>query len=80
MSLKHGGQIAGTNKRLLYAKFQRSSEIPAIILFLIKRHIVKDEDSARRLVVTIVLIILLTSAYLFFRCTSGPIFIDRISK
>lgn len=62
--------------RILYAKFQKSSEPPFIILFLVKNHIVKNEANARRLVLAAILIFFLLSALLFIKAFSGLIIID----
>ena len=75
MSLKHDGK-----KKFLYARFERSSEIPFIILFLIKKRVVRNEKEARKLVLAFILIMLLISAYLMIDCTNGPVFINTINK
>ncbi len=70
----------GSHNRLLYAKFQKSSQAPFMVTFLINRHIVKNEDSARRLLLIITIIIFVISIYLILKGTSGPVFIDTLKK
>lgn len=66
------------NSRLLYAKFQKSSQTPPIILFLIRKRIVRNEDSARRLLLIITLVVFALSIYMIVNSFSGPVFIDKI--
>lgn len=61
--------------RFLYARFERSSEPPEIILFLIRKHIVKDEASARRLILLIIIVLFLISLATFTNVLVGPEFI-----
>ncbi|MEI6042242.1 MAG: hypothetical protein WCQ00_01610 [bacterium] len=76
---EQGGE-SSKNSRLLYAKFQKTIQPPAIILFLIRKHIVKDEKRARILLLVLVLLIFFISAYLFIKGLGGPVFIDRVNK
>ena len=80
MSSKHEEKQSKEGRRFLYAKFQRSAEIPFIILFLIKHRIVKNEKSARRLIIFVILAAFLLSVYFFLDCTQGPIFIDKLNR
>jgi hypothetical protein len=75
MSLTHDGK---KSKSFLYSRFKRSSEVPFIILFLIKKGIARNEKEARRLVLASVLIILLISLYLSISCSNGPVFINNV--
>ena len=75
MSPKHDGK-----KKFLYSRFERSSEVPFIILFLIKKRIARNEKEARRLVIAFIIAVLLISAYLITSCSSGPVFINTINK
>jgi hypothetical protein len=79
MPSKHYEQGVVKSKSFLYAKFQRSSEIPYIILFLIRKHVVKDEKGAIVLVIASVIIMLVLSIYLFTKGYGDPVFIDRLS-
>lgn len=63
-------------KRFLYAKFQKSSEIPSVLGFLIKIHLAKNERGARIFILVVVILVFLISAYLFINSFSGPTFID----
>ena len=72
----HGLDVGDKKCRLLYARFQKSSEPPAIILFLIRVHIVKSEVAARRLVVLVICIFFLLSIYLSIKALSNPSFIS----
>ena len=82
MTLEFDDKIdeGGKDSRLLYAKFQKSSQIPFIISFLIKRHIVKNEDSARKLLLVLSIVILAISIYLIINSFNGPVFINTIRK
>ena len=62
----------------LYAKFQRSSEVPYIISFLIKNRVVKSETAAIMLVLFITCLFFLVSITLFFNCFTYPVFINKI--
>lgn len=73
----HEHKNAKTN-RLLYAKFQKSSDVPPIVSFLIKIHFAKNEETARRIVLTIILIALLVAVYLITNSFNSPIFIDKV--
>ena len=70
----------GSPDRLLYAKFQKSSQTPYIITLLIKNHIVKDEKGARKLLLAISLIIFIISMYFIIKSFNGPSFIDTVAK
>jgi hypothetical protein len=70
--------IPNKEERILYSKFQKSSETPTIISFLISKGIVKNEDSARLLLLIVTIIVFLVSIYFFFRGFSGPVFIDKL--
>lgn len=78
MPIEFDEDTKNSNGRLLYAKFQKSSNPPSIILFLIKRRIVRNEASARRLLLVFVIFVLLLSLYLFTKGMSGPQFIDNL--
>jgi hypothetical protein len=64
---------------LLYAKFQRSSEVPAIILFLIRKRIVKTEGAAIALILFLVIVFIMISINLFLTCFTHPVFINTIN-
>ncbi len=64
---------------LLYAKFQRSSEVPSMILFLIRKHIVKTERAAIALILFVVIVFALISIDLFSTCYIDPVFINAIN-
>ena len=66
---------SGKKCRFLYSKFQRSSEPPAIIMFLIRKHIVKSEAAARWLVVLLVCLFFLLSMCIAIKASSSPSFI-----
>lgn len=69
--------IHGDRKyRFLYAKFQKSSEIPLIIIFLLKNHIVKSEAGARKLVIFTIIFFFLLSFMLFIRALGGLMIIN----
>ena len=78
MKLEFDEETKINNPSLLYAKFQKSSETPSIILFLIKKHIVKDEASARRLLLTLVIFVFLISIYFFSNSFGNPTFVDKV--
>ena len=82
MKLEFDEQTNQTNGRgrLLYAKFQKSSQPPSIVLFLIKTRIVKTEDSARILLLVITILIFTISIYMIAQSFNGPVFIDRVIK
>jgi hypothetical protein len=63
----------------LYAKFIRSSEVPYIIQFLIKKHIVKTERAAIILVFFFICFFIVISAALFMNSLNSPDFISRIN-
>ncbi|MEI6553158.1 MAG: hypothetical protein WCO09_01170 [bacterium] len=65
---------------ILYAKFQKSADTPFIISFLIKRHIVKSEAGARRLLLVVTIIVLVISIYLIRNSFNGPVFIDKVTR
>ena len=82
MTLEFDDKTDGGSKTsyLLYAKFQKSSQTPSIISFLIKRHIVKNEDRARLLLLVLSVVIFVISIYLIVNSFNGPIFINPINK
>jgi hypothetical protein len=82
MTLEFDDQTSEESKdsHLLYAKFQKSSQVPFIISFLIKRHIVKNEDSARKLLLALSIVILAISIYLIINSFNGPVFINTIRR
>jgi hypothetical protein len=71
---------ASKPSHLLYAKFQNSSQTPFIISFLIRKHIVRNEDSARRLLLILSVLIFAVSIYLIINSFNGPVFINNIKK
>jgi len=73
-------EIGGRPDHLLYAKFQKSSQPPYIITFLIKRHIVKDEDGARKLLLIIAVVVFIVSVYFISTSFNTPSFVDTVSK
>ena len=62
----------------LYAKFQKSSEVPFIISFLIRNRVVKSERTAIILVLFVACLFFLISITLFFNCFTYPVFINKI--
>ena len=68
------------NSRLLYAKFQKSSQTPSLVKFLIKRHIVKNEDNARVLLLVLSVVIFAISIYFIINSFNEPVFISTIKK
>lgn len=69
---KHGGSF-------LYAKLQRSGEVPFIILFLIRQKIVKTERAAVALTLFVICLFILISIVLTFNCFTYPDFINKIN-
>lgn len=72
---KHKKESGG---KFLYAKLQKSSTPPSIVVFLVKNQIVKTEASARRLWLFLIIVIFLISFALIIKCVNNPVFIDRI--
>lgn len=65
---------------LLYGKFQKSSETPGIITFLLKHHIVKSEQQAKTLLVglffffiVLSIVILIYSNFSSYSLTTLPL-------
>jgi hypothetical protein len=82
MTLEFDDEKEDQNKpsHLLYAKFQNSSQTPFIIAFLIRKHIVRNEDSARRLLLILSILIIAISIYLIISSFNGPVFINNIKR
>lgn len=85
-TLNSDGQIEDTydidseSGNLLYAKLQNSSQPPSIVTFLIKKHIVKNENSARALLLIVSITMFAVSLYFIIKSFNGPVFIDTINK
>lgn len=63
-------------ERLLYARFQDSSETPSVLSFLVKIHLAKNERGARIFILVVILLAFFISVYFFVNAFSGPTFID----
>ena len=66
--------------RILYGKFQKTADTPSIISFLIRKHIVKDEATARKLLLIITIIIFVISFFMIKNSFNSPVFIGKVTR
>jgi hypothetical protein len=62
------------DKKLLYAKFDFSSEEPAIVTFLLKNKIVKSERQANVLLQSLIVLSIICSIVLFRSASTEKVF------
>lgn len=77
--IEEGGPISSSvsrvgENRALYSKFEKSSETPSIISFLVRKHIVRNENNARVLLLIVALVIFAISLYFIIDSFKGPTF------
>lgn len=82
MTLEFDDQTDGESRpsHILYARFQKSSQTPSIVNFLIRIHLAKDENIARKLLLVLSIVIFVVSVYFIIGSFDGPVFINTIQK
>ena len=58
--------------RVLYGRFTESNQAPKLVTWLLKLHIVKNQDQANKVLIGIALLAFLTSFFFFANLFSTP--------
>ncbi len=64
--------------KLLYARFEKSMEPPAIIIFLLDKRFVKNERVANLLILSLIICFVIISLLIYINTSTYPVFIDRV--